>query len=193
MGLKKFFKFKSSAKENQSKADLELINKKAELIEQTELELRRTQREHLERLNSSFNQMVDKLESIGSHLEKHIAQQADLLERFDVIPELTERQTELIAKTHEQIESQIEATEHFTEMVKDIPHQAKMQREELGQVRETLDRSCGLEESLCAEFAKLNIQLEKQGRHIGLLWILIAVMAVLSVIGLALYIFNSVI
>ena len=165
--------------------------KKAELVEKKELEIRKTQQESIEKLNGSFDRMVDKLEDINTHLAKHISQQEQMLKRFDVIPELTGRQTALMEKTNKQIESQAEVTKQFSAIVKEIPEQAKLQRKEIEQVRETIEKSCSFEESMCAEFAKLNIQIEKQGKYVSLLWIMIISISVIGLVGLGFYIYNT--
>ncbi|AQQ08346.1 hypothetical protein L21SP3_00122 [Sedimentisphaera cyanobacteriorum] len=181
----------ADAGEQQSKTDFfEKFTKKAELMEEKELQLRKTQQENIDKLNSSFDGMVDKLENINGHLEKHVSQQSELLRRFEVIPELTEKQTDLMEKTHKHLEEQAEVTEQFSEVAKEIPEQARLQQEKIAEVKSSVDKSCGFEESMCAEFAKLNVQIAKQGKYISMLWIAILVISVIAAAGFITYIVN---
>ena len=138
------------------------------LAKSQEVEVRNNQQESLERLNSAFTQLVDKLENINGSLNRHIEQQEELLKSFETVPELTKKQTDLIEQTLEQINEQSVSTKEFTEVVARIPDEAIRQTRELEQIKADISDSVGFEKNICQEFIKLNLMMKRQSRLFNL-------------------------
>ncbi len=154
------------------------------LAKTQEVEIRKSQQESLERLNSAFTQLVDKLENINGSLNRHIEQQEELLKSFETVPELTKKQTELIEQTLEQINEQSVSTKEFTEVVARIPDEAIRQTRELEQIKADISDSAGFEKNICQEFIKLNLMMKKQSRLFN---IVVAVLLAILLAALAFY------
>ncbi len=136
--------------------------KKTQLAKMNEIEVRKAQQESLDKLNGAFGQLIDKLESINDNFNRHLGQQDELLKRFEVIPQLIQRQTELIEQTLEQINDQAQSTKKFTEVVARIPDEAIRQTRELEKIKAQLTESTEFEKTMCQEFIKLNIRFKYQ-------------------------------
>ncbi len=130
--------------------------KKTQLTKMNEIEVRKAQQESLDKLNGAFGQLIDKLESINDNFNRHLGQQDEMLKRFEVIPQLIQRQTELIEQTLEQINDQAQSTKKFTEIVARIPDESIRQTRELEKIKAQLTESSVSEKIMCEEFIKLN-------------------------------------
>ncbi len=160
-------------------------NKKdSELAKSQDVETRKLQQESLDRLNSAFTQLVDKLENINGSLNRHIEQQEELLKQFETVPELTKRQTELIEQTLEQLNEQAVSTKEFTEIVTRIPDEAVRQTRELEQIKADVCESAALDKNICQEFIKLNVMLKRQSRF--LTWS-VGILVVIALVAIVLY------
>jgi DNA repair ATPase RecN len=162
-------------------------SEKSELAKKDEVEVRRSQQESLDRLNGAFTQLVDKLENINSSLNRHIEQQEELLKRFEVVPDLTRQQTELIEQTLEQLNEQSVSTKEFTEIVARIPDEAVRQTRELEQIKNNVSQSADLDKSVSNEFVKLNVMFNRQYR---LMCWLTGVFATIVTAGIIYYLFR---
>lgn len=130
----------------------------SQLAKANEIEMRRTQQESLDKLNGAFNHLITKLENINDSLTKHLSQQDELLRRFEVIPQITKHQTELIEKTLDQIQEQSRATKKFVDVVARIPDEAVRQTRELELIKNEVTQSADFEKTLCQEIVKLNVR-----------------------------------
>jgi DNA repair ATPase RecN len=162
-------------------------SEKSELAKKDEVEVRRSQQESLDRLNGAFTQLVDKLENINGSLNRHIEQQEELLKRFEVVPDLTRQQTELIEQTLEQLNEQSVSTKEFTEIVARIPDEAVRQTRELEQIKNNVSQSADLDKSVSNEFVKLNVMFNRQYR---LMCWLTGVFATIVTAGIIYYLFR---
>ena len=116
-----------------------------------------------EKIQASFNRLIDKLQTINANLESQLKQHRELIERLDMMPELVksfpamvENQERIRNQLSEQLADMATKNEQFLEAVEKIPAEAGRQTDLLEEINEQLTVTADAEDNMASGFKKFN-------------------------------------
>jgi hypothetical protein len=116
-----------------------------------------------ERIQLSFNKLIDKLQAINGNLEQQVKQHRELIERLDTMPELVksfpamvENQEKIRMQLSEQLAEMAVKNEQFLEAVEKIPAETGRQTDLLEEINEQLSVTADAEYNMASGFKKFN-------------------------------------
>lgn len=122
----------------------------------------------LERLQSSFDKLVEQLEGINGHLNRQAAHNGDLMRRIEELPNLlqsfpavVESQKQLTEKLLEQLKASSVMEHEFAEVIGKIPTETAKQTDALGEINHQLAAAADADVQMGESFNKFNVTLEK--------------------------------
>jgi len=112
-------------------------------------------REPLEKLQDGFNQLIQQLEGINTHLGQQVSQHKTLVghveqlpEVVNSIPDLIQNQKQATEDLYEQMRQTMAKDEQFMMSVERIPEEAARQTKTLRKIDQRLDAAAGLDAQL---------------------------------------------
>jgi len=124
--------------------------------------------EALQMIQSSFEQLVDKLGGINDHLGRQVEQNAELLKRIDEIPQLLQNFPESMKNQKmavdllvEQLKSQSLKNQQFTEAVSKIPVAAEQQTSSIKEMAGQIAASAAVDSQILEGMRKFNTITDK--------------------------------
>jgi len=122
----------------------------------------------IERLQGSFDKLVEQLEGINSHLNRQAAHNEDLMKRIEQLPHLlesfpavVENQKQLTEKLLEQLKSNSVMGQEFADVIGKIPTETAKQTDALGEINHQLAAAADADVQMSESFNKFNVTLEK--------------------------------
>jgi chromosome segregation ATPase len=116
-----------------------------------------------EKIQLSFNRLVEKLQAINGNLELQLKQHRELIERLDTMPELVknfpamvENQERIRMQLSEQLAETAVKNEQFLEAVEKIPAEMGRQTDLLEEINEQLSVTADAEDNMASGFKKFN-------------------------------------
>jgi vacuolar-type H+-ATPase subunit I/STV1 len=116
-----------------------------------------------EKIQLSFNKLIDKLQAINGNLEQQVKQHRELIERLDTMPELVksfpamvENQEKIRIQLSEQLAEMAVKNEQFLEAVEKIPAETGRQTDLLEEINEQISVTADAEDNMAAGFKKFN-------------------------------------
>ncbi|MBN2138219.1 MAG: hypothetical protein JW720_10460 [Sedimentisphaerales bacterium] len=135
----------------------------------------------LEKMQEGFNELIGQLRGINEHLNRQIAQQSELMERIEKLPEWLESfpsivhgQKQITEQLLEQLKGHAARQEQFTDAVEKIPTETAKQTDALVEIDHQLAAAADTDVQMAESFNKFNQTLEKldqstQGQTDGIL------------------------
>ncbi|HBG27516.1 MAG: hypothetical protein A2Y10_18205 [Planctomycetes bacterium GWF2_41_51] len=124
--------------------------------------------EALQMIQSSFEQLVDKLGGINEHLGQQVEQNAQLLKRIDEIPHLLQNfpesmknQRMVVDSLIEQLKAQALKNQQFTESVAKIPEAANQQTSAIKEMAGQIAASAAVDSQILEGMRKFNTITDK--------------------------------
>jgi uncharacterized phage infection (PIP) family protein YhgE len=125
-------------------------------------------RESLEKLQAGFETLVEKLQSINEHLNRQIAQQNELMNRIEQLPQLLENfpallgnQKQIIEQLLEQLKSAAAKDQQFVDAVEKIPAETVKQTDALVDIDHQLAAAADIDVQMAENFNKFNETLDQ--------------------------------
>lgn len=122
----------------------------------------------LERLQGSFDKLVEQLEGINSHLNRQAAHNEDLMRRIEQLPNLlesfpsvVEHQKQLAENLLEQLKVNSVMEQEFAEVIGKIPTETAKQTDALSEINHQLAAAADADVQMSESFNKFNATLEK--------------------------------
>jgi len=122
----------------------------------------------LERLQGSFDKLVEQLEGINNHLNRQAAHNEDLMKRLEQLPKLlesfpavVENQKQLTEKLFEQLKANSVMGQEFADVISKIPTETAKQTDALGEINHQLAAAADADVQMGESFNKFNVTLEK--------------------------------
>lgn len=148
-----------SADAQQSAAGDRIVVKAAQRVDK---------RESLEKLQAGFETLVEKLQSINEHLNRQIAQQNELMNRIEQLPQLLENfpalvgnQKQIIEQLLEQLKSAAAKDQQFVDAVEKIPAETVKQTDALVDIDHQLAAAADIDVQMAENFNKFNETLDQ--------------------------------
>lgn len=124
--------------------------------------------EALQMIQSSFEQLVEKLGGINEHLGRQVEQNAALLKRIDEIPHLLQNfpesmknQKMVVDTLIEQLKAQALKNQQFTEAVSKIPAAAEVQTDAIKEMAGQIAASAAVDTQIVEGMRKFNTITDK--------------------------------
>ncbi len=124
--------------------------------------------ESLEKLQASFNKLIEQLQGINEHLDRQITQHEDLMDRIDKLPKLLEsfpaivdNQKQLTEQLIEQLKAGTLKDEQFIDAVEKLPTETAKQTDALVEINNQLAASADVDVQMTESFNKFNQTLDK--------------------------------
>lgn len=124
--------------------------------------------ESLEKLQASFNKLIEQLQGINEHLNNQVAQHQDLMGRIDKLPELlesfpavVENQKQLTEQLFEQLKANVTKQHQFMDAVEKIPTETAKQTDALIDIDHQLSAAADTDVQMAESFNKFNETLDK--------------------------------
>jgi len=115
--------------------------------------------ESMEKLQESFNNLIEQLSAINKHLDCQIAQRKDLLEKINELPELlkgfpavVETQKKLTENMLEQLKASTARQQQFVDIVEKIPLETAKQTDALAGIDHQLAASADTDVQIAENF-----------------------------------------
>ena len=122
----------------------------------------------LEKLQEGFNKLIEQLQGINEHLNRHVAQNEDLMTRIEQLPELlesfpavVENQKQLIEQLLEQLKATAAKEQQFVDAVEKIPAETTKQTDCLVNIDHQLAAAADADVQMTESFNKFNETLDK--------------------------------
>ena len=143
----------------QESAKGEIVVKKAAPVDK---------KESIEKLNESFNSLIEQLQGINENLNKQVNQHEQLMGHIDKLPGIleslpgtVENQKQVVDSLTEQLKTQALKDEQFTEVVAKIPTETSKQSDALAEMSRKLSVSADVNLQMSEGFNRFNDTLEK--------------------------------
>jgi hypothetical protein len=137
----------------------------------TEIKPERT--EALQMIQNSFEQLVQKLGTINEQLDRHVAQNAQMLQRIDEIPQLLhnfpesmKNQKMIIETLMEQLKAQALKNQQFTETVAKIPAASEIQTAAVKEMAGQIAAQAAVDSQVLEGMRKFNIVTDKLNENV---------------------------
>jgi len=124
--------------------------------------------EPLEKLQQGFEKLVEQLEGINEHLNRHIGQNEELMKRIEHLPDLlenfpilAENQKKMIEELTEQVKGNATRNQQFMETVAKIPAETAKQTDALVGINHQLAAAADTDVEMAENFNKFNEALDK--------------------------------
>ena len=125
-------------------------------------------RESLERLQTGFDKLVERLEGINEHLNRQIAQHEELMGRIEQLPSLlesfpavVENQKQMTEQLIEQLKAASMKNQQFIESVEKIPTETAKQTDALVDIDHQLAAAADTDVQMAESFNNFNQTLDK--------------------------------
>lgn len=122
----------------------------------------------LEKLQDSFNELVEQLESINKHLNRQAAHNEDLVKRIEQLPKflesfpsVVESQKGLTEQLLEQLKVVATMEQEFTDTIEKIPTETAKQTDALAGINHQLSAAADVDVQMTESFNNFNVTLEK--------------------------------
>jgi len=122
----------------------------------------------LEKQQESFNQLIQQLQGINTHLDRQISQHAELMSRIDELPKLLgsfpealENQSRTIAELLEQLKTAALKNHQFVDAVERIPAETAKQTDTLENINHQLGAAAEADVAMGESFNRFYDTLEK--------------------------------
>ena len=122
----------------------------------------------IERLQSSFDKLVEQLEGINNHLNRQAVHNEDLMKRIEQLPNLlesfpavVENQKQLTEKLFEQLKANSVMGQEFAQVIGRIPTETAKQTDALDEINHQLAAAADADVQMSESFNKFNVTLEK--------------------------------
>jgi len=125
-------------------------------------------RESLEKLQTSFDKLVEQLQGINEHLNRQVAQHEDLMGRIEQLPKLLEKfpavvenQKQITEQLIEQLKATAVKNQQFIDAVEKIPNETAKQTDALVDIDHQLAAAADTDVQMAESFNKFNQTLDK--------------------------------
>ncbi|MHC4792021.1 MAG: hypothetical protein ACYS8Y_11395, partial [Planctomycetota bacterium] len=122
----------------------------------------------IEKLQTGFDNLINQLQGINEHLNRHATQTQDLMQRIDRLPELLEKfpsvvenQKQLTEQMLEQLKAATEKNQQFIETIEKIPNETAKQTDALTNIDHQLSAAADIDVQMTESFNKFNETLDK--------------------------------
>jgi len=122
----------------------------------------------LEKLQGSFDTLVDKLQGINEHLGRQVSQHEELMSRIEKLPEILEsfpavvaNQGKLTEQLFEQLKTSVLKEQQFVETIEKIPAETAKQTDALTDIDHQLAAAADIDVQMSERFKKFNETLGK--------------------------------
>ncbi len=126
----------------------------------------------LEKLQVSFDKLVEQLEGINNHLNRQAAQNEELMSRIEQLPKLLEsfpaavgNQKQLTEQLLEQLKATAITEQGFVETIEKIPTETAKQTDALADINHQLAAAADVDVQMNESFNKFNVILEKLNQN----------------------------
>ena len=122
----------------------------------------------LEKMQQSFDKLVDRLQGIHEHLGRQVTQHEDLMSHIEQLPKILEsfpavvgNQSKLTEQLFEQLKTNMLKEQQFVETIEKIPAETAKQTDTLTSVNHQLAAAADIDVQMSEKFKKFNETLNK--------------------------------